>query len=396
MDNIDITKLSDKELMDLEHQLSDEVAQYNSLQMAQKILLNSLYGALGNSAFRYFDLNLSSAITTSGQLAIKWIERKLNEWIDKETQIKKDRVVLIDTDSVVLDLEDLVNQCCDKNLSQESKLDFLDKLGEKVIHPYIAKSYSELADYTNAYDKRLKMKRENIINTMIAIAAKHYVMEVYNNEGVQYTLQDPYMKIMGLVLVKSSTPEVIRQDLRRALPIMLHGQESDIQQFVRDVQSQYDKLSVEEIAFPRGVTNITNYQRRTLESKLQNETNPTEREKLIHQLSNNHPLYIKGSPVHVKASLIYNDLIDKFNLNSVRKKIIDGDKIKYVYLKLPNPINEECVAFQDTLPKEFGLTEYVDYRKMFEKTFTKSLQDMIDPLQWSCYKKNNLTSLFEF
>lgn len=396
--NLDYSKMTDQQLIDLEHQYSNAAARFDSLQLAQKILMNSLYGALGAGSFRYFDLNLASSITLSGQHAIKWIERKLNELLDQKTGFSKDRVVLIDTDSVVLEMDDMVKKFCPQDVDRETKLQFIDRFGEAIIHPYIEASYSELADYMNAFENRLRMKRENIINTMVSVAAKSYVMEVYNSEGVQYTLQDPYMKIMGLLLVKSSTPAVIRDALRNSLPILLHGTESDMQQYVDQVKKKFYNFPVEQIAFPRGITNLSIYDRQVVLNQLNKTTDPQLRAKLEDSLNTatKQECYVKKTPVHVRGSLIYNMLLDRHGLTQQYKKIGDGDKVKFVYLKTPNPIKEDCIAFQDNLPEQFGLNKYIDYDKMFTVAFLQALEKMIEPLKWSSTKKNDLSSLFKW
>lgn len=393
MEEIDYSKLSIDELVNLEKEYKNTYKRYDTLQLAQKILLNSMYGSLGNTSFRYFDLNLATSITIGGKLSIKWIERKLNELIAKKTGIEKDRVVMIDTDSVVLDLEDLVNKHCPKDFSRERKLKFLMEYGEKVITPYIAFCYKELAEYMNAYQQKMNMKRENAINAMINLAAKSYVMEVFDSEGVRYTLENPKMKIMGMVLVKSSTPKVIRNALKNSLPILLHGSEEELQNYIQNFKKEFKKFSVEEIAFPRSANGISTFTRSYWEDKLKFARTKEEKEIALNRLSEPSQIYTKGTPIHVKSALIYNTMLEKFGIEKLRKKILDGEKIKFVYLK-PNPTHEKCIGFQDTLPEEFGLKEFVDYDMMFEKTFLSPITDMCKPLGWSVEKKNDLSSLF--
>ncbi len=403
----DFKSMSTEQLLQLEKEYAQKAAMLNSKQMALKICLNSLYGALGNTSFRYFNLSLASSVTTSGQQAIKWIERKLNEFLDAKTGIPKDRVVLIDTDSVVLDLKDIVDKYCPKNINRKQKLDFLNQLGEKVLHPYIEKSYDELGDYMNAYEHRFKMKRENIIDQMVSVAAKSYVMNVYNSEGVQYEMYDPdgnevnggigYLKIMGLQLVKSSTPEVIQDALRESIPILLKGNEKQMQDYIKNVRSKYDEFTAEQIAFPRGVTNISTYLKENVQKMYENEGNPVEKEKLKDKLDfPESQLYIKGTPAHVRGALVYNDLLKKKGLDEVRKPIEDGDKIKFIYLRLPNPIHEKCVAFQETLPVEFNVHDYIDREMMFEKTFLAMIEKMIAPLEWKTKQESYLEDFFAF
>ena len=225
----DLSKLTDDELKALCVYLDEKSASEDVSQKAIKRLLNSLYGALGNAGFRYFMIEMAQSVTLSGQVVIQWIERKINELIDKKTGIPKDRIVLIDTDSVVIDLEDLVNKVCPSHFTRKQRLEFLIKFGEKIMDPYIDHCYQEFADYINAFQQKMHMKRENVISRMISVAKKMYAMEVYNSEGKQFSVEDPYMKIMGLKLVKSDTPAVMRQALRKALPILLRENESAVQ-----------------------------------------------------------------------------------------------------------------------------------------------------------------------
>ena len=201
------------------------------------------------------------------------------------------------------------------------------------------------------------------------------------------------MKIMGMVLVKSSTPKVIRTALKNSLPILLHGTEGELQDYIQKFKKEFKKFSVEEIAFPRSANGISTFTRGYWEDKLKTANTKNEREIAMNRLSEPSRIYTKGTPIHVKASLVYNSLLEKFGIEKLRKKIVDGDKIKFVYLK-PNPTHEKCVGFQDSLPKEFGLTEYVDYDMMFEKTFMSPITDMCKPLGWSVEKKNDLSALF--
>lgn len=393
---VDYSKLSTDELIKLDKEYEAEAQRLQSLQMALKIVLNSGYGAMGNNGFRYFNLYLASSITTSGQLAIRWIERKLNEFLDKKTGFKKDRVVLIDTDSVMLDLEDVVNLYCPKEASQEQKLEFLNQLAKKVLDPYIDKSYRELADYTNAYAHKFHMKRENIVSSMISVAAKSYLCRVWDSEGVRYSIDNPHNKIMGLQMVKSSTPKVVQDAMKNAIPILTEQTESDLQDYIVETRKKFNKLSVEEIAFPRGVTEVTKFNKKLVEEKLKKTSDNNERAKLEDMLQTKSTIYTKYAPAHVKAALIYNELIDRFGLNQQRQKIVGGDKIKFVYLTTPNPINEDCIGFQDTLPKEFGLHDYVDYERMFEKTFIEPISKITTALNWKTKKESFLDDFFDF
>ena len=363
---MDYSKMSTEELLDLKKKTEKEVSRLNNLQMAMKILLNSAYGAMGNSWFRYFDMRIAEGITISGQLSIRWIANKLNEYFNKITGDQKDRVVLIDTDSVVLTLEDLVEKVA-AGKTDVQKIKFMDKVAEDKIQPFIDKSYQELADYMNAYEQKMQMKRENLVDTMISVSKKRYVMSVHNSEGVQY--KEPQLKIMGLQMVKSSTPAVIRDKLKDSLHTILHGTEADVQKYVADFKDQFGQFNPEEIAFPRSISDVAKY----------------------HDTAS---IYKKATPIHVRGALLYNHHLKQLGLDKKYPLIQEGDKIKFLYLRTPNPFREDCISFVDKLPSEFNLNEYVDYATMFEKTFEDAVQNILDSLGWSTEQKATLEDWF--
>ena len=347
--------------------LKKEISRLNNLQMAMKILLNSAYGACGNAYFRYFDMRIAEGITISGQLSIRWIANKLNELFNKTLKTTDvDRIVLIDTDSVVLTLEDLIEKVCPDKTTDE-KIAYMDKIAEEIVQPFLDKSYEELAEYMNAYEQKMQMKRENLVDTMISVSKKRYVMSVHNSEGVQY--DEPQLKIMGLQMVKSSTPAVIRDKLKDSLNTILRGTEAEVQQYCAQFKEEFKSFSPAEIAFPRGISDVAKY----------------------HNAST---IYNKSTPIHVRGALLYNHYLKKMGLSKKYPLIQEGDKIKFLYLKTPNPMHEDAIAFVDKLPAEFKLTEYIDYDKMYEKTFEDAVQNIIDSLGWSTEQKATLEDWF--
>jgi DNA polymerase elongation subunit (family B) len=312
-------------------------------------------------------MRIAEGITISGQLSIRWIANKLNELFNKILKTENvDRIVLIDTDSVVLTLEDLIEKVCPQK-GTEDKIKYMDKVAENIIQPFLDKSYEELADYMNAYEQRMQMKRENLVDTMISVSKKRYVMSVYNSEGVQY--KEPQLKIMGLQVVKSSTPAVIRDKLKESLHTILRGTEADVQNYVDGFRAEFATLSAEEIAFPRSISDVLKYMADST-------------------------IYKKATPIHVRGALMYNHLVKTNKLTKVHPPIRNGDNIKFIYLKTPNPIGEDCISFVDKLPKEFKLTPYVDYDKMFEKTFQDAIQNTLDSLGWSSQRTATLDDFF--
>ena len=347
------------------HLLKD-ISRLNNLQMAMKIALNSAYGAMGNQYFRYFDLRMAEGITHSGQLSIRWMANKLNAFLNKTLKTQgKDFVIAIDTDSIYLTLEDLVERTCEGKTT-EQKIKFMDKICEDVFQPFIDSGYQELADYMNAYSQKMQMKREVLADKAIWTAKKRYVINVHNSEGVQYA--KPKVKVMGLEMVKSSTPAVIRDKLKDSIDVILKGDEKDLHKYVQEFRKEFDKMPVEEIAFPRGVNGTKQYA--------------------------GSPIYAKGTPIHVRGALLYNHHCKRLGIDRKYQAIRDGDKIKFVYVMKPNPFNEDVIAFSQKLPEEFKLEAYIDYDKQFEKVFLDALQIVIEPLGWKTQEESSLEDFF--
>ena len=346
--------------------LLKEISRLNNLQMAMKIALNSAYGAMGNQYFRYFDLRMAEGITTSGQLSIRWMANKLNAFMNKTLKTDgKDFVIAIDTDSIYLSLEQLVESAC-AGKTDDQKIKFMDKICEDVFQPFIDKGYQELAEYMNAFAQKMQMKREVLADKGIWTAKKRYILNVHNSEGVQYA--KPKIKVMGLEMVKSSTPAVIRSKLRDSIEVILKGDEKVLQEYIIEFRKEFNNLPVEEIAFPRGVNGMKQYA--------------------------GSPIYTKGTPIHVRGALLFNHYIKRKGLEKKHQLIRDGDKIRFVYVKKPNPFNEDVVAFSQELPNDFGLHQFIDYDKQFEKTFLDALDSVIKPLGWSVEEKSSLEDFF--
>jgi DNA polymerase elongation subunit (family B) len=347
-------------------QLVKDISRLKNLQMAMKIALNSAYGAIGNKYFRYYDLRIAEGITTSGQLSIRWMANKLNDFMNKTMKTDgKDYVIAIDTDSIYLSLENLVEKVC-AGKTPEEKIIFMDKTCEKVIQPFIDGGYQELAEYMHAYAQKMSMKREVLADKAIWVAKKRYVLNVHNSEGVQYA--KPKIKVMGLEMVKSSTPAIVREKLKDALEVILHEDQASLQAFVQKFKREFSSLPVADVAFPRSVSSLKEY--------------------------SGTPIYKKGTPIQVRGALLFNHYIKMKGITRKYEPITNGNKIKFVYLRTPNPINENVISFNSVLPKEFDLHDYVDYDLQFEKVFLDALQIVIEPLGWHAEEKASLESFF--
>ena len=344
-----------------------EIARCHNIQMAKKISLNSAYGAIGNQYFRYFEKNQAEAITMGGQLTIRWVEKDINKFMNKVLGTEnKNYVVASDTDSIYLRLDELVQKTC-KNKTPQQITDFLDKAAEEKIQKVIDKSFENLADYVNAYEQKMFMKREAIANKGIWIAKKRYILNMFDEEGVRY--EYPKLKVMGVEAVKSSTPEVCRGKIKEAIRVIMNQNEDDLIKFVSDFKTQFKNLSPESVAFPRSCNNLEKY------------VDPS-------------MIYKKGTPIHVKGSLLYNHYLHKHNLETRYPVIKEGDKIKFLMLRLPNSVKDTVISFSTYLPREFKLKQYVDYDSQFEKTFTDPLQFILNAINWKLEKEANLESFF--
>ena len=349
--------------------LIKDIAKFNNIQMARKIQLNSAYGAIGNEYFRYFRLENAEAITLSGQLSIRWIENKMNEYLNKILKSgDKDYVIAVDTDSIYLDLGDLVKNVFKGGTPPDEKVvNFLDKLCTVELEKYIESCYQELAEYVNAYQQKMVMKRENIANRGIWTAKKRYILNVWDSEGVRY--KEPKMKIMGLETQRSSTPSYFKDKLLKAYKIMIEGTNEDMIDYISKIKSDTKKQSYLDISFPRGCNNLDTYRSFS-------------------------EIYKKGTPIAVRGSLLYNHYLKQHRITNKFPLIQEGEKIKFIYLKTPNPIGENIISFFNTIPKEFGLDKYVDYTKQFEKSFLEPLKNVLDCIGWKHERTGSLSSFF--
>ena len=349
--------------------LEKEIARCNNIQMAKKISLNSAYGAIGNQYFRYYKLANAEAITLSGQVSIRWIENKVNGYLNTLLQTEDvDYVIASDTDSIYLNMGPLVDKFFSAKSSDKAAIvSILDKICQEKLEPFIERSYQALADYVSAYDQKMQMKRENIADRGIWTAKKRYILNVWNSEGVQYT--EPKLKVMGIESVKSSTPAPCRKMLKDAFKLLMTSTEDDVIDYIDNCRKEFKKLTPEEVSFPRSVSDVQKYK-------------------------SNSDIYTKGTPIHCRGALLYNHYIKQKKLTNKYSFIQNGEKIKFCYLKKPNIIHENVISFIQEFPKELGIDKYVDYDLQFEKAFLEPLKVILDSIGWQVEKSVNLESFF--
>ena len=349
--------------------LQKEIARCNNIQMAKKISLNSAYGAIGNQYFRYYKLANAEAITLSGQVSIRWIENRMNQYLNKLLQTEGvDYVIASDTDSIYLNLGPLVTKFFSNKSGDKNEIvSILDKICQDKLEPFIDRSYQELADYVSAYEQKMQMKRENIADRGIWTAKKRYILNVWDSEGVRYA--EPKLKIMGIEAVKSSTPGPCRTKIKDALKIMMSGNEDQMIDFIDSFRNDFKKLPPEEIAFPRSVSDVVKHK---CPSRI----------------------YDKGTPIHVRGALLFNHHVKRMGLDNKYSLIQNGEKIKYCYLSLPNPIHENIISFIQEFPHEIGIGKYIDHELQFQKSFLDPLKSILDVIGWSVEKTVSLEDFF--
>jgi len=345
----------------------NNISKFNNVQMAKKILLNSAYGALANQYFLYYSPEQAEAITMSGQLSIRWIEKYINRFINDLLKTgDTDYVIASDTDSIYITFDKLVNEVWGEGAETEKVIPFLDKMCKDKIEPYISECYQVLHSYVNSYEQKMVMKRESIADKGIWTAKKRYILNVYDSEGVRY--KEPKLKIMGIESVRSSTPQWCRENIQSLINTIINTDEQTVIQAIEDFREVFKTLTFKEIAFPRGVKGLSKYK-------------------------SSKDIYIKATPIHVRGTLLFNHQLKERNLTKKYQLIRDGEKIKFAYLKEPNILGENVIAIATVLPSEFGLEKYIDYDLQFDKSFLQPVKNILDVIGW---KSENISSLESF
>ncbi|UTS51975.1 DNA polymerase [Synechococcus phage BUCT-ZZ01] len=336
------------------------------VQLALKVLLNSLYGAMANKWFTFYDPRIAEGITLTGQFIIKIVRERANTNIEKITGVKKDYGFYCDTDSVYLTLDAIVQKYC-KDQPIAKTVTFLDQVCEKKISKFFDEGTDIVHSVTNAFENTISFKREAIADKGFWVAKKKYALRVWNNEGVQY--DEPDIKVMGIEVVRSSTPAVIRDWLKESIVYILDGKINELRQYIDQRHQEFTKLDYDKVAFPRGANNLEEY-------------------------SSSATIYAKGCPMQVRGSLLYNHYLTTMELDKIYKPIQEGDKIKYLHLKLPNRVKENVIAYLDELPEEFGINDRIDYETQWEKGFIAPLNNIMEAVKWELEEKSTLDDFF--
>jgi DNA polymerase elongation subunit (family B) len=349
-----------------------DISRYKNLQLAKKVQLNSAYGAIGNPYFRFFDINQATAITLGGQLSIRWAENEMNKYLNNLLKTEgEDYVIASDTDSLYITFDKLVSMVFENRGSPEGDpndrkakiVNFLDKVGSEKIEPVIDNIYSDLAIRMGAFQQKMNMKREVIADRGIWTAKKRYILNVHDSEGVRYA--KPKLKIMGIEAVKSSTPAVCRQAIKDALTIIMTQPEEELHAFIETFKAEFHNLKFAEVSFPRSVQNLNKY------AKVD-----------------------KSVPIHVRGALLFNNTVKSKKLTKKYEYIKDGEKIRFSYLKMPNPLFANVISALNELPPEFGINDFIDYDTQFDKAFLEPLKSILTVIGWQIEKQNTLDDFF--
>lgn len=340
-----------------------EISRWNNAQLAKKIQLNSAYGALANEWFRWYDPNHAEAITLSGQLSIRWIANEVNHYMKKLMKNDDDYIIAVDTDSIYVKFGSVIEQ-----LKPNDPISFLDKIGKNKLEPFMHQKYQELANLTNAFENKMKMKREAIADRVIWRAKKNYIANVWDNEGIRF--KEPELKMMGIEAVRSSTPEICRKKIKETIKLIVSTDEQTVQKFIKQFKEEYFSLPFEDIAFPRSVKKLSKFH-------------------------SDDSIYILGTPIHAKAALLYNHELKKRKLTDKYSLVFDMDKIKYSYLREPNLIRNAVIGAPSILPKEFQLDSFIDYDLMFEKSYLDPIKSLLNVIGWKDSKEASLFNFFQ-
>ncbi len=331
-------------------------------------MMNSLYGATANKYFLYYIAEMAEAITTSGQLSIRYAQKSVNNYLNKVLKTDNiDYIYYIDTDSIYVNMGPLVqNFFGTTDIDLKTGEEFLDKVCKEKIEKVIEDGYTELAGYMGAYKNAMSMKREKITNKTLFIAKKRYIMNVLNSEGVHY--EEPKVSVTGVESVRSSTPEICREKMRSIYKVIMNSTETETQEFIKEFRKDFYNLKPEQIGKTSGTDDIEKY------------------------MDGNS--YKKGCPIHVRGAILYNMFLEKSNLTNSYEKIKSGDKVKFIYMKTPNPIRENIISFPGALPKEMKLENYIDYETQFEKVFLGPVKNILTAINWSSEKVDTLEDFF--
>lgn len=343
-------------------QLVKNISAYENQQKVRKVNLNSAYGALGSNYFRFFDVDIAEAVTVTGQVVIRWIANDINGYLNRQLKTSNDYIIASDTDSVYINVEkiaDVIEAQCGKDAgdpSRQKMVDLLDGFCKAKIQPLIDQSFKDIADYFHVALPCMSMVRDVIADNCIWTGKKHYSMNVYDSEGVRQKnkqqVPEPKLKVMGMEMVKSSTPAIVRKMLKDALNIIvLNGTQADMWAHIVACEKKFRAGGFEDIAKPSTINGLA----------------------VVKKVDT-----IQKTAVHT-----YNRALEQRNLTSTYELVRDGEKIKLAYLREPNPFFSHVIGATDGCPPEFEIEKWLDYTVQYDKTFLTPLRQILTTIGWT-------------
>ena len=342
----------------------EQYGYFNRRQHIQKIVLNSMYGVLGLPVFRFYDLDNAEATTKTGQSLIKFTRKLGNHFYNTELGTNDDYCIYIDTDSVFYSAVPLIEKRYpNQELSDVMKTQRINEIATEV-QGFLNGSYDYFAKkFCNLDKHRFEIKQEIVAKAGLFIVKKRYGMKIISDNGVQVNKT----MVKGLDTVRSNFAPLFRKLLSDVLDDILASVPKDkidhrITRFKKNMK--YNEL--DEISSPTGVKGIWKYIQKDKEN------------------SSVFSIFKKGTPVHVKAALAYNDLVRYFKQDNKYQFINNGDKIRWVYLK-NNPLGLKVVAYKghEDPPEIMNfINEHIDHDKIYDQALTKKLQMFYDCLDW--------------
>lgn len=342
--------------------LKTEAAQWGMQQNIRKVGLNSCYGAVGNEHHRFFDVRHAEAVTATGQVIIQYVAHQLNTFLNKEFGTDRDYVLAIDTDSNYLTLAPVV-----ANTPTSQIVDTLDRYCEDVIQPIIDGTFATIHHNLGTLVNVLAMKREAIAEHGVWIKKKRYILWVHDNEGVRY--DPPQLKMSGIEAVRSSTPKYARDIIKKALIHFVKGEREEFYDLMDVAEHQFMTRPFEDIAMPRGCNGLDKYA----------------------MIGDN---FAPKTPIQVKGALTYNLHLKRTGLDTKYPAIKEGEKIRFCYLKEPNPLKTTVIAAPNTLPTEWKLDPYLDRYTQFQKTLLDPLEKIVSLANWTIRPVATFDALF--
>lgn len=335
---------------------------YDTKQTVNKRLMNALYGALGNAAFPLFNEDMASAITGNGRYFIRMLSNYIEETLQKLKPMNSEYILYNDTDSGYFTIAPFVNDFVkdNPNSTMTERVNFANQFEIDIIQPVIRRCVDDFSERLNAYNKEsIWAEREIIADSAVFVSKKKYFARVRDSEGTRFPEDSPYIKVMGLELIKSSTPKWSQKMLKKAIPVFLDKTESQAKDWLRDVKKEFLTSELSDLA---SVANVNN-----LDYKLGD----------------------KGIPFGSRAAIIHNNYIKDKKLLDNYDTIKSGDKSKRLFLIKQNPFNSNIVAFtNDKFIDE--IREYIDYDEIFAKNFLNPLEIMYKSLNWDLTKETEV------